>query len=370
MDSIQSYILKKEDLENLFNILNSLQQPCIVVQPYKNENNEIADFNCVFINEAASASFNTASGIQQGKKLSSILSIYNTKNFFKDLNSVYETGNQKSILLEKTEPPNPSIEKLKINAAKLGGFIMLNWIDSTFIQTQAKTITKLQNSNEELEQFAYVASHDLQEPIRMVISFTQLLQRRYADKLDSDAQEFIHYAVDGAKRMKELIDTLLDYSRVITTKEKFKKFSVQSIIKNICDDLEELINETGIKIIYKDLPDIYSDETMITRVFTNLLSNSIKYRREKNPEVRISARQEEAGWLFSVKDNGIGIDEKYFDKIFILFKRLHGKNEYPGTGIGLATSKKIVENLGGKIWLESKINDGTTFYFTIPLRGS
>ncbi len=367
MNTSHVHIFQDEDVKNIFPMLSSLQVPAAIVEPGFNEKREITGFNFIFVNDYASASFGIDSDKICGKKLTDLFSVNLNGNVFNDLSTVYKTGTPQTITLNKETPGSP-VENLKINAAKFGDFIIINWIDVTFIQAQARTIMQLEKSNEELEQFAYVASHDLQEPIRMVISFTQLLQKRYADKLDADAQEFIKYAVDGAERMKELIDTLLEYSRVSTSKGRWKQFSVQAVVKNICDDFKEYLDESGTKIFYKDLPEVYSDESMFTRLLTNLVSNSIKYRKEENPWVKISAQKNNSEWIFSVEDNGIGMEEQYFDKIFILFKRLHGKSEYPGTGIGLAIVKRIIEKLGGRIWLESKINEGTTFHFTIPIK--
>ena len=227
-------------------------------------------------------------------------------------------------------------------------------------------VKRYKQSNEELQQFAYIASHDLQEPLRMVTSFTQLLERRYRDKLDEDGKEFINFAVDGAKRMKGLIDGLLSYSRVSTRSKEAVKIDVQKLIEDLIRDLGFIIKENNAKIFYKDLPIIKADKNQIYQLFQNLIMNGLKYRTEENPVIEISAKKEDSKWLFAVKDNGIGIDEKYFDRIFVVFQRLHSRDKYEGTGIGLAVCKRIVERTGGKIWVESKLNKGASFYFTIP----
>jgi PAS domain S-box-containing protein len=229
-----------------------------------------------------------------------------------------------------------------------------------------KTMQNLQRSNSELEQFAYVASHDLQEPLRMVSSFLQLLQRRYAGQLDSNADEFIEYAVDGAKRMQELIQDLLEYSRVTTKGKEFKEIKMEETIDKVLMDLKMSIDEHNVNITQDTMPIVTADDSQMIQLLQNLIGNAIKYRSEENPQIHISAEKEDKQWLFAVKDNGIGIDSKYTEKIFTIFQRLHSNDKYDGTGIGLAISKSIVERHGGNIWIESEPNKGSTFYFTIP----
>jgi light-regulated signal transduction histidine kinase (bacteriophytochrome) len=210
----------------------------------------------------------------------------------------------------------------------------------------------------------------LQEPLRMVTSFTQLLQKRYSDKLDADANEFINFAVDGATRMKELIDNLLIFSRVASRDHKKMSLDLNTIIDNILIDFQNLIEEHRVKIIVNELPVIVSEKSLLILIFSNLISNAIKYNRAKELQIVISADYTDSEWTFSVADNGIGIEEKYYDKIFLIFQRLHGKKTYPGTGIGLAICKKSVEKLGGRIWVKSQLGKGSTFYFTIPQGGA
>ncbi len=224
----------------------------------------------------------------------------------------------------------------------------------------------LARSNADLEQFAYVASHDLQEPLRMVSSYMQLLERRYKNKLDADADEFIGYAVDGANRMQRLIRDLLQYSRVATRGKPFKSTDTSKIMQQVIKDLQCPIEESNAEIECKALPTVLGDESQLGQLFQNLVSNAIKYRDEKSPEIKVSAARINGNWRFSVKDNGIGIDQKFADKIFVIFQRLHGNTEYSGTGIGLAVCKKIVERHGGRIWVESKVGEGSTFNFEIP----
>jgi PAS domain S-box-containing protein len=224
---------------------------------------------------------------------------------------------------------------------------------------------QLERQNAELEQFAYIASHDLQEPLRMVASFMQLLKSRYKDKLDADGQEFIHFAVDGATRMKQLISDLLNYSR--TGREaQITDVDIANVLGEVQKNLMASINESKAVIHYGSLPVIKADRTQMLQLFQNLISNAIKFRKDSDvPSVQIDAKQENGHWLFSVKDNGIGIEREYSNKVFVIFRQLHDKAKYGGTGIGLAIAKKIVERHRGKIWFESELGKGTTFYFTL-----
>lgn len=227
--------------------------------------------------------------------------------------------------------------------------------------------TELERSNEDLQQFAYVASHDLQEPLRMITSYLTLLERRYKDKLDPDADEFIGYAVNGAKRMKQLIQDLLEYSHVGTHGNPFTPTDCEKVLKKVLNNLEVSIIENQVHITHDKLPVIMADEFQISQLFQNLIANSIKFRSEEPPAIHIGSERQNGRWVFSVRDNGIGIEEEYSKRIFIIFQRLHGNNQYPGTGIGLALCKKIIERHGGKIWIRSKPGGGAVFYFTIPI---
>jgi PAS domain S-box-containing protein len=227
-----------------------------------------------------------------------------------------------------------------------------------------KAMSQLQRSNYELEQFAYVASHDLQEPLRMITSFLQLLQKRYGNKLDQDADDFIDFAVDGASRMHELINDLLTYSR-LNKDLIFDKVDMNDILEQVKLNLDILIKENGAVITSDPLPIIKADETQMIQLLQNLISNSIKYRGNNTPKIHIHALNNGNEWILSVEDNGIGIKPVYSEIIFKIFKRLHGSKEYEGTGIGLAISKRIVERHGGKIWIDSEGVNGTKFNFTI-----
>jgi PAS domain S-box-containing protein len=224
--------------------------------------------------------------------------------------------------------------------------------------------TELTRSNNELEQFAYVASHDLQEPLRMINSYIQLLASRYKDHLDQDANDFINFAVDGSNRMRTLIQSLLEYSRVNRIKP-FEWVNAGDILQDVLTDLENTLLETGVQIHYGQLPVIFADSVLIGQLLQNLISNAIKFRNTSSPEIHISGEKKDNHFLFSVRDNGIGIQKPYFDKIFVIFQRLNGMEKYPGTGIGLAICKKIVERHGGNIWVESEYGKGSVFYFTL-----
>ncbi|MCR4423928.1 MAG: ATP-binding protein [candidate division WOR-3 bacterium] len=224
---------------------------------------------------------------------------------------------------------------------------------------------ELRRSNQELERFAYVASHDLQEPLRMVGSYVGLLARRYKGKLDSDADEFINFAVDGVTRMQRLINDLLTYSRVGTRGKEPVPTDSNEVLKRALTNLKVAIEEKNAEIECQPLPVVLADERQLEQLFQNLIGNALKFTREK-PRVEVRAERVDGMWRFAVKDNGIGIDPKFSEKVFEIFLRLHTREEYPGTGIGLAVCKKIVERHGGKIWFESEVGKGTTFFFTLP----
>ena len=227
--------------------------------------------------------------------------------------------------------------------------------------------TELKRSNEELEQFAYVASHDLQEPLRMVASYTQLLARRYNDKLDDDGREFITFAVDGARRMQALIDALLQYSRVGTHRAEFTAVDLNDSMRAVRDNLSLAIEDAGATLASDELPNVWADPTLIIQLLQNLIANALKFRGDAAPHVRVSAVPGATHATIIVADNGIGIDARYAERIFLVFQRLHTQDAYPGTGIGLAICKKIVERHGGRIWLESAPGQGARFHFTLPL---
>ncbi len=231
-----------------------------------------------------------------------------------------------------------------------------------------KMVSELKISNKELEQFAYVASHDLQEPLRMITSFTQLLEKRYKGQLDSDADEYIGFVVDGAHRMKDLIDDLLEFSRLNTDVREFELVIMEIALEDVLRNLKPTIKENKAKITHDYLPNIVGDHVQIIQLLQNLIGNAIKFKDNNPPDIHVSAEEKDTEWLFSVNDKGIGIDKHHQKQIFSIFKRLHTREEYPGTGIGLSISKRIVDKHGGRIWIESELWKGSTFYFTIPKR--
>jgi PAS domain S-box-containing protein len=230
----------------------------------------------------------------------------------------------------------------------------------------AQQSAELARSNSELEQFAYIASHDLQEPLRMVGSYVQLLERKYKNLFDAKGEEYIAYAVDGAKRMQMLINDLLSYSRVGTQGNEFALTDCAGVAGLAIKNLQKAIQESGATITCDPLPTVMADRMQLLQLFQNLLANAIKFRGEQCPEIHITAKQTDGFWQFAVKDNGIGIEPRHFERIFLIFQRLNSRRHYPGTGMGLAICKKIVDRHGGTIWPVSEPGMGTTFFFTLP----
>jgi chemotaxis family two-component system sensor kinase Cph1 len=234
----------------------------------------------------------------------------------------------------------------------------------------AQLAQDLERSNAELKKFAYVASHDLQEPLNQVANYVQLLEMRYDNKLDEDAKEFINFAVEGVSLMQTLIDDVLAYSKVDTQAIAFQVTEVEHSLEKALSNLRKRISETNTIITHDPLPTIMADGTQIMQLFLNLIGNAIKFRSHEPPQIHVGVERLEDEWLFSVRDNGVGIDPQFSDRIFVIFQRLHTRDEYPGTGMGLAICKKIVECHRGRIWVESQLGQGATFYFTIPVGGS
>jgi PAS domain S-box-containing protein len=273
------------------------------------------------------------------------------------------TGRRK----DKTEFP---IELMLSPLGGAEGILVTAAIRNISVRKAAEThliskVEELNRSNEELGQFAYIASHDLQEPLRMVASYTQLLSRRYKGKLDSDADEFIAFAVDGATRMQRLIQDLLAYSRVGTKGKELLKTSSEDALQHALANLRGAVEESGAMITHDPLPDVLADEMQLIQLFQNLVGNAIKYQRPGTPKIHIAALNGGEQWRFSVNDNGLGIDPQYFDRIFGMFQRLHKREEFAGTGVGLAICKKIVERHGGQISVESQPGQGSTFRFAL-----
>lgn len=234
------------------------------------------------------------------------------------------------------------------------------------IDERKRVQLELERSNAELERFAYVASHDLKEPLRTVSSFTSLLQQRYQGRLDADADEFVRFIVDGVERMQRLVDELLVYSRVRNNEMRMTRVSTEDVLGAALNGLQHAVTESAAIITHETLPEVQADAAQLERVFANLLGNAIKFRRGRAPRIRVGAKRVAGEWVFSVADDGIGIDARHFDRIFGLFRRLHSQSTYPGTGLGLAIAKLIVERHRGRIWVESKPQQGATFHFTLP----
>jgi PAS domain S-box-containing protein len=252
------------------------------------------------------------------------------------------------------------------NTARKQAEERLRVLNATLEKQVEQRTARLRQSNEELQQFAYTASHDLQEPLRMVKSYVELLAERYRGKLDPEADEFINYAIEGATRMQGLIRDLLHYSRVDTQRKEFAQVNCTALLGQILRTLQQTIAESGASVTADPLPTVLADESQLGQVFQNLISNALKFRGPDAPRIHIAAELRDKEWLFAVRDNGIGIDAKFAERIFVIFQRLHARREYPGTGLGLAICKKIIENHDGRIWVESKLGQGATFYFTLP----
>jgi signal transduction histidine kinase len=263
---------------------------------------------------------------------------------------------------DTTEPDTHLLEAMAAVGTQLGRAVERER-SLAALTRQAQELTR---SNTDLEQFAYVASHDLQEPLRMVASYTQLLARRYRGRLDADADDFINYAVDGANRMQTLINDLLAFSRINTKAQGFTSVDCNLALERALGNLKHAIDESRATVTHDALPTLQADAAQMSQLFQNLIGNAVKFHGIEPPRVHLSAQQPGGEWRFSISDNGIGIDPQFAGRIFAIFQRLHGKEKYPGTGIGLAICKRIVERHGGRIWVESEAGKGSTFYFTVP----
>ncbi|MBV9468719.1 MAG: hypothetical protein JOZ57_05695, partial [Abitibacteriaceae bacterium] len=342
---------------------------------------KITDFRFEYINEAGCRMTGKNRGEYLGQSLLEKFPYVTEVGLFEDYVQIVETGEP---LAKETTFYNNDLGQngqsgerrlaraIDLQAVKLDDGLAIAWRDITrrkVAETELnRTAAELVRSNADLEQFAYVASHDLQEPLRAVAGSVQLLQRRYTGKLDERADEFITHAVGGAERMQSLINDLLDFSRVGTNNKPFEVLASSMIVNTALANLRVAITESGAKITHDELPQIYGDSGQLTRLFQNLVSNALKFRGDQPPEIHIGVERQPDAWQFSVRDNGVGIDPQYFERIFIIFQRLHTRTEYPGTGIGLAICKKIVERHGGQIRVESEPGKGSAFYFTIADR--
>jgi PAS domain S-box-containing protein len=269
---------------------------------------------------------------------------------------VQQSGGEFSWLTVNTEPVFAE------NSHELSG-VIISFVDSTEL---IKLNNSLTASNKELEELASIVSHDLQEPLRMVDSFLDLLEKRTKDQLDETSLQYIHFAVDGSNRMRIMIEDLLQYSRVGTTKKDFSDIDLNEVVQYVSRVLEEETKKSQAVITVNPMPVITANKTLITQLFVNLVGNALKFHGDKAPNIELGFTKDASEWTFYVKDNGIGIKPKDMDRIFIIFQRLHNKKKYPGTGIGLAICKKIVDMHKGKIWVESEPGKGSTFYFSLP----
>ena len=311
-----------------------------------------------------------------GKSLFDIFPKEQAENYWKDDKQVIRSAKPKLDIIEPMNIKN-GIRYLKTDKIPYhddnGNIIgIIGFADDITRRKKAEEklefiMNDLKRSNKELEQFAYVSSHDLKEPLRMITSFLQLLQKRYSADLDDDANDFINFAVEGAKRLDIMINDLLEYSRIGSKEREFEYLQSENILETVLTNLKTSIEDNNVIIIHDQLPLIYSNNQQMVQLLQNLISNAIKYRSKEDPKIHISADLLDDEYVFSVKDNGIGIDQKHLEKIFTIFQRLHSRDEYEGTGIGLAISQKIVQQHGGQIWAESEPGKGTTFYFTIPI---
>ena len=292
--------------------------------------------------------------------------IQGTEALVRDITGVKQAEKDKEELLEKERQLTEELSSANEELQAISEEVLTSNEELRHAQNNlTQLVSELKVSNKELEQFAYVASHDLQEPLRMITSFTQLLEKRYKGQLDSDADDYIGFIVDGAHRMKDLIDDLLEFSRLNSVRE-FDLIIMEIALEDVLRNLKQTIKESKAQITHDYLPNILGDHIQIVQLLQNLIGNAIKFKGKNHPEIHISAQDQGNEWLFGVNDKGIGIDNYYQKQIFSIFKRLHTREEYPGTGIGLSISKRIVKRHGGQIWVESELGKGSTFYFTIP----
>ncbi|MBV9868246.1 MAG: PAS domain-containing protein [Abitibacteriaceae bacterium] len=371
----------RESEERFRTSIETLLDGFAIFTAVRDVSGKITDFRFEYINEAGCRMTGKNRGEYLGQSLLEKFPYVTEVGLFEDYVQIVETGEP---LAKETTFYNNDLGQngqsgerrlaraIDLQAVKLDDGLAIAWRDITrrkVAETELnRTAAELVRSNADLEQFAYVASHDLQEPLRAVAGSVQLLQRRYTGKLDERADEFITHAVGGAERMQSLINDLLDFSRVGTNNKPFEVLDSSMIVNTALANLRVAITESGAKITHDELPQIYGDSGQLTRLFQNLVSNALKFRGDQPPEIHIGVERQPDAWQFSVRDNGVGIDPQYFERIFIIFQRLHTRTEYPGTGIGLAICKKIVERHGGQIRVESEPGKGSAFYFTIADR--
>jgi PAS domain S-box-containing protein len=362
-------ITKRKRAEELFRLaVNASPSGMIMVD---------VEGNIQLANDESARMFNYDREELIGKRIEDLIPSLNLmqqvehrRNFFSDPTARSMGAGRETLGRRKDGSEFPVEIGLNPTKAETGLVVLVAIVDITERKEAERLINahaeELRRSNAELEQFAYVASHDLQEPLRMVTSYTELLAERYRSQLDERADKYIRYIVDGTRRMKQLINDLLAFSRLNTQAKPFEAIDCGLVIKQVLTGMKTSISESGAQVECKNLPVLYAEPTQIGRLFQNLISNAIKFHSDQTPVIRISAERSDGMWTFAVKDNGIGIDEAFSDRIFQMFQRLHGRDEYDGNGIGLALARKIVERHGGRIWFKSGSSGGTTFYFTMP----
>ncbi|MHB1295023.1 MAG: sensor histidine kinase [Anaerolineae bacterium] len=330
---------------------------------------EIVDFQVQYANPAAHAGNRLAFEEQTERRLSEVVPAYRSSGLFARYCEVVESRepmvDEEFTFDEHNGKENPA-GVFAIRATALGDGLATSWRDVTEAKRMEQDIRR---SNRELEQFAYAASHDLQEPLRASAGFLQLLERRYSDQLDADARRLIARSVAASQRLRDLVEGLLSLSLVTTRGGAFKPVDMEQTLEAAVDSLSATIEESGAVITHDQLPTIQADPVQMEQVLRNLVGNAIKFRGAEAPRVHVRAEEQESGWIFSVRDNGIGIDPRFADRIFVVFQRLHTRDEYPGHGLGLAISQRIVERHGGRIWVESEEGNGATFRFSIPDQG-
>ncbi len=374
----ETYESLQESREHYLALFNSIDEGFCTVEVIFDDNNKPIDYRFLEINPA----FEKQTGLIEAEgKLMRDLAPNHEEHWFEIYGKIALTGKPTRFVNQAKELNRwYDVYAFKIGDSESREVAIIFNDITKFKETENKlkeyqhtlekkvvTRTKeLAKSNADLEHFAHVASHDLREPLRMITSFLQLIERRYKDQLDADANEFIGFAVDGAKRLDEMIKDLLTYSQVSSEERKFSSINLESILKETLLNLKVQIDENNTVIAHDPLPIVIGNNKLLVQLLQNLIANAIKYRSQNTPKIHIFSKEEENHYLISVKDNGIGIDPKHQNRIFTIFQRLHRNDEYEGTGIGLAIAQKIIQELGGAIWVESEIGKGSTFYFTIP----
>ncbi|MHB0856377.1 MAG: PAS domain-containing sensor histidine kinase [Anaerolineae bacterium] len=321
------------------------------------------------MNPAARARNRLTSEEQTGQRLTEVTPSHRTDELLDRYRKVVESGVpivDEEVAFEEQGGPSEPAGVYTIRATRLGDGLAVSWRD---ISEARRMERELKRSNRELEMFAYAASHDLQEPLRAISGFLQLLERRYADKLDEDAMHLIKRAVAASHRMRALVEGLLSLSRITTRGRDLRQVSMEEAVEAASGSLQVAITESGAVVTHDPLPVVQADPVQMEQMLRNLIGNALKFAGSEAPRIHVSASRESDAWVFSVRDNGIGIDPQFHERIFVVFQRLHTREEYPGHGLGLAICQRVVERHGGRLWVESSEGGGATFRFSIPDRG-